>query len=280
MRNLINFIIRIIHWLLFFFFVFLSILLIVQNNHFQRSKYLAVALEVTGNIYAVSGEVESYLNLRKDNADLLKKIAELQNTVYAYEKQLELLVDTNGTSRIEIDSLHSLIYTFMPARVVDNSVSGLDNYIMLNKGYDDGIKTDMGVISSTNSVVGIIMSVSPHFCKVIPILNSKFNLSCMVNGNDNYSGPLVWDGKDSRYSYLQKLPRHAVFETNDTVVTSGYSNVFPKGLPVGVVADFPEQTNDDYASLRIKLFTNFNTLTNVLVIRNSYQEEQKNLQKN
>jgi rod shape-determining protein MreC len=252
----------------------------VQNNHFQRSKYLAVALEVTGNIYAVSGEVESYLNLRKDNADLLKKIAELQNTVYAYEKQLELLVDTNGTSRIEIDSLHSLIYTFMPARVVDNSVSGLDNYIMLNKGYDDGIKTDMGVISSTNSVVGIIMSVSPHFCKVIPILNSKFNLSCMVNGNDNYSGPLVWDGKDSRYSYLQKLPRHAVFETNDTVVTSGYSNVFPKGLPVGVVADFPEQTNDDYASLRIKLFTNFNTLTNVLVIRNSYQEEQKNLQKN
>ncbi|MDR2407660.1 MAG: rod shape-determining protein MreC, partial [Bacteroidales bacterium] len=92
-------------------------------------------------------------------------------------------------------------------------------------------------------------------------------------------GPLVWDGKDPRYTYLQELPRHINFEINDTVVTSGFSGIFPGGLPVGRVVDSQKQKNDDYTSLKIELFANFYTLKDLLIIKNIYKEEQKNLQK-
>jgi rod shape-determining protein MreC len=276
-RNLIQFLLRNIHWLLFFLLVFLSILLIVNNNRFQRSKYLEVAQEVAGNLYSLSSNLEAYMNLKNKNTDLLNRIAELENAVYSYERQLELLTDTSCTREIKIDSIHSLIYAFTPAKVVYNRVSGQENYIALNKGSNDGIEMDMGVISSTG-IVGIIIAVSPHFSLVIPALNSKFHLSCKVKNND-YFGSLVWDGVDPQYTYLQELPRHVNFEINDTVITSSYSAIFPEGLPVGEVVDSRKQKNDDYTSLKIKLFTNFNTLTEALIIRNIYKEEQQNLQK-
>jgi rod shape-determining protein MreC len=161
--------------------------------------------------------------------------------------------------------------------VVYNRVSGQENYITLNKGSKDGIEVDMGVISSAG-IVGIIIAVSPNYSLVIPVLNSKFHLSCKVKNND-YFGSLVWDGEDPRYAYLQELPRHVNFEINDTVITSSYSAIFPEGLPVGKVIDSRKQKNDDYTSLKINLFTNFYTLTEVLIVRNIHKEEQQNLQK-
>jgi rod shape-determining protein MreC len=275
-RNLIQFILKNSYGLLFFLLVFLSTMLIVNNNRFQRSKYLAVAQEVAGVLHDWSSNIEAYMSLKNKNADLLNRIAELENTVYMYEHQLELQTDTAITGRIETDSI-SLIYTFTPARVVYNRVSGQENYITLNKGANDGIEADMGVISSTG-IAGIIIAVSPHFSLAIPVLNSQFHLSCKVKNND-YFGSLVWDGKDPRYAYLQELPRHVNFEINDTVITSSYSAIFPEGLPVGKVIDSRKQKNDDYTSLKIALFTNFNTLTEVLIIRNVRKEEQQNLQR-
>lgn len=277
MRNLINFIVKNIHWLIFFFLIFLSFILIVNNNRFQRSKYLAVIQEVTGKLYSVSGEIESYVNLKNTNADLLNRLAELETLVYAYERQLELLTDTSGVKRIEIDSARTLVFSYTSARVVYNSVSNLENYITLDKGTKDGIESDMGVVSP-RGVVGKIIAVSPHYSLVISILNPKFRLSCMVKSS-NYFGPLVWDGKDPRYTYLEELPRHVDFDINDTIVTSGHSLIFPEGFPIGTIVDSQKQKNDNYNSLKIQLFTNFNTLENVLIVRNSYKEEQKNLQK-
>jgi rod shape-determining protein MreC len=262
--------------MLFFLLVFLSIVLIVNNNRFQRSKYLTVMQEVAGNLYFLSSHVEAYMNLESKNTDLLNKVAELENTVYKYERQLELLTDTSTTKEIETDSTHSSIYTFTPAKVVYNRVSGQENYMTLNKGTNDGIEVDMGVVSSTG-IAGITIDVSANFALVIPVLNSKFQLSCKVKNND-YFGSLVWDGKDPQYAYLQELPLHVHFEINDTIITSSYSAIFPEGLPVGKIVDSQKQKNDDYTSLKIKLFTNFNTLTEVMIIRNTYKEEQQNLQ--
>lgn len=277
MKNLINFIFKNVHWLLFLLLVSLSILLIVNNNRFQRSKYLAIALEVSGRLYSASASVESYMNLREENTNLMRKIADLENTVHAYERQIELLSDTSSGRKIEVDSAHFIIYTFTSAKVVNNSISRIENYILLNKGSEDGIKPDMGVMSH-QGIVGVIMRVSPHFSLVIPVLNPKFRPSGRVKSN-NYFGPLIWDGKDARYTYLQELPRHINFEINDTVVTSGFSGIFPGGLPVGKIVDSMKQKNDNYTSLKIELFANFHTLTDVLIIKNNYREEQQNLQK-
>ncbi|MDR0865292.1 MAG: rod shape-determining protein MreC [Candidatus Symbiothrix sp.] len=277
MKNLFNFIIKNIHWLLFLLLVSGSVFLIVKNNQFQRSKFLAVAQEVTGTVYSVTNGYQAYMNLNSTNTDLLNKIAELETDVYRYRKTIEQLTDSGRTAGFEIDSLNkALIYRFTLARVINNNVSGLENYITLDKGSEDGVEPDMGALSA-NGVVGVVIHTSLHCSVVIPILNPKFKLSCKVK-NNNYSGPLVWNGKDARYANLTELPRHVDFEIGDTVVTSGYSTIFPEGLPVGTIEDSQKQKDDNYTSLKIKLFTNFNTLSEVIIVRNSYQKEQKELE--
>jgi len=276
LRNLFNFIVKNVHWLLFFLLIFFSVLLIVKNNQFQRSKFLSATQEMTGSIYSVSSSFQSYMNLNSANADLLKRVAELETELYTVKRTLELSSDSVQTENMKLDSATVFIYQFLPARVVNSTVLQEDNYLTIDKGSDDGIEEDMGVISE-NGIVGVIMKTSPHFSIVIPILNSKFKLSCKVRYN-NYIGPLVWDGKDSQYTYLTELPRHVDFAAGDTIVTSGYSAVFPEGLPVGSIVSFLKQRDDNYTSLKVRLFTNFNTLRNVLIIKNKYQKEQRRLQ--
>jgi rod shape-determining protein MreC len=238
---------------------------------------LAVAQDVTGSIYSVTSGFQAYMNLSATNHDLLNKITELETKIYQYRKTIELLTDSSRMAGFEIEDVSNTpIYRFTLARVINNNVSNLENYITLDKGSEDGVEPDMGVLS-VNGIVGVVVYTSPHCSVVIPILNSKFKLSSKVK-NNNYSGPLVWDGKDSRYASLMELPRHVDFDIGDTIVTSGYSTIFPEGLPVGTIEDSKKQQNDNYTSLKIKLFTNFNTLNEVIIVENSYQKEQKRLQ--
>jgi rod shape-determining protein MreC len=256
--------------------LFFAVFLLIKNSQFQRSKYLSVAQDITGAIYSATSGVRSYMNLNSANADLLKRVADLETEVYAYKRAVELKDDSVQTASMEMDSSNVFIYRFMPAKVVNNNVSRWENYMTLNRGSEDGIEVDMGVISE-KGIVGVIMETSLHFSKVIPVLNPKFRLSCKVK-NNNYFGPLVWDGNDSRYTYLTELPRHVAFEPGDTIVTSGHSAIFPEGFPVGFIIDSRKQEDDNYNSLKIELFTNFNTLSNVLIVTNRYQKEQINLQ--
>lgn len=236
-----------------------------------------VAHEVTGKINSVTNGIQAYVSLYNTNEELLERIAELEKDVYAYKNAYESLNNFEHSGYVNLDSLEALVYNFIPAKVVYNNIYGSENYIQLNKGEKDGIKPDMGVMSPSG-IVGVVMSVSPHYSVAISVLNPKFQLNCKLK-NKNYFGPLVWDGKDFQYTFLENLPRHAEMIPGDTVITSGFSAFFPEGLPVGVVVDIHKQKNDNYNSAQVKLFADFSTLTNVMIIQNSYKEEQINLQK-
>jgi rod shape-determining protein MreC len=272
LRNLFVFIFKNVHWLLFCIFIYLSVLLIVNNNQFQRSKYLQVMREVTGNIYSVTNRFSAYLYLRSTNTELSERLAKLTAEVYDYRRRLEMLEGDSG----RIDGPHTDLYRFISAQVINNSVSFHENYMTLDKGSDDGIRPDMGVLSP-RGVVGVVVSTSPHFSTVISLLNTKYKLNGKLKHNDYY-GPLVWDGRDSQHSYLTEIPRYAEYQAGDTIVTSGYSTVFPKGIPVGAIVEVQRQQDDNYRTLRIRLFTNFNNLREVLIVDNRLQQEQKELE--
>ena len=277
MRNLVHFIYKNIHWLLFGLLIYLSVFLIVKNNHFQRSKYLQAVQNVTGGIYSVTNRVYSYLHLKSVNAELLQRMAQLEMEVYAYRHRFaDELSNSEPVNFLDIDSL---AYVFIPAQVVMNSISRLDNYLMLNKGSNDGIQRNMGVISA-NGIVGVIDNTSAHFSTVASLLHTKYKPSGMIKNNDSF-GPLVWDGKSVQYTYLTKISRHIVFEPGDTVVTSGHSAVFPKGIPIGTIVDEQKQKqqDDNYKSLRIRLFTDFSRLSDVFIVTNRFQKEQLELEK-
>jgi len=152
----------------------------------------------------------------------------------------------------------------------------LDNYITLDQGSSAGIRPEMGVVDG-NGIVGIVYETSSSYSLVISVLNSKSNISCKIVGSD-YFGYLKWEHGDSRYAYLKDLPRHAEFNLGDTVVTSGFSTVFPEGIMVGTVDDMSDSHDGLSYLLKIKLATDFGKVSDVRVIARNGQQEQKELE--
>lgn len=279
MRKLFDFLLRKRHWLLFILLEIVALALIYRNNAYQRNVIISSANVVTGNIVSAAGFVTSYLNLRNINRELVERNGQLEMQVYELQEQLgKITADTTAFSGFVPDSTEQFPYGFIMAKVVNNSVSNLSNYITINKGWKDGITPDMGVVSG-QGVVGVVSTaVSDHFAVVIPLLNPKFRLSCKVLGS-SYFGSLGWSGKSARYANLDELPRHVEFQKGDTIVTSGFSAVFPAGIMVGTISDFKRQHDDNFYSLEIELSTDFQALNDVRVVSNYQQSEQVNLEK-
>lgn len=271
MRNLLDFLKKYNYWLLFFVLEALSFALLFHYNNYQDSYFFNSANVVTGKFYELSGGIASYFHLKSVNRDLLDRNLELETEVSNLEKVLR----KNQVDSMEIVSLERLprdSYVLYKANVINNSLNLNDNYITIDKGSLAGIRPDMGVIDA-NGVVGIVYETSPHYSVVISILNSKSNISCKIRGS-NYFGSLKWDHSDSQHAYLEDLPKHAQFNLGDTIVTSGYSSVFPEGIMVGTVDDMGDSENGLSYLLKIKLATDFGRISDVRVIaRRGYQEQ-------
>lgn len=278
MRKLLEFLISKRHWLLFIFLEVISFVLIYRNNAYQRNIIFSSANAVSGRIASVSGGVVSYLNLREINRDLSEHNSRLELKILDLQEQLEILkTDTTRFEGSAPDSTdHVFPFDFVMARVIYNSISYISNYITIDKGSKDGIAPDMGVVSD-KGVVGIVSSVSKNMAVVIPVLNPKFNLSCKLKGS-SYFGSMTWNGRSIRYANLEQLPRHVEFAHGDTIVTSGFSTIFPPGVIVGTISSFENDKDDNFYSLEVKLSTDFTSLTNVRVIRNYRQKEQQELE--
>jgi rod shape-determining protein MreC len=272
LKNLFRFIFSNIHWLLFFVLLFASLALLVSNNDFQRSRYLSVTHEIAGRVDAVVGTVGTYLRLRSENDRLLGRVAELETQNRIYRMQIE----TASLPPLVPDSAQPPFqqFRFVPASVVNNSIAQTRNYITINRGSKDGISPDMGALTPQGEVVGIVTSVSDHFAKVMPLLNPKWSMSCKIKTTD-FFGSLVWDGRDPRYSWLCDLPSHAVFTAGDTVVASGYSAVFPEGIPVGVVDEAALRSHGGSTALKVRLLADFSRLRHLLVVENLLRIQQK-----
>jgi len=219
------------------------------------------------------------MNLKSVNSDLIQQIAVLEQELRNTKQEVEVLSKQVRPADVRhLEDIYLNAYSFIPAQVVNNQVAMMDNnYITLNKGTLAGINEDMGVLSPTG-IVGVVVKVTPHFSRVIPILNPKFQPSCKIK-RTNFSGKLSWDGKDPQYSSLKELPQHAEFNIGDTIVTSGFSTFFPEGVPVGTIENTFKSKGENYNSVRVKLFTNFSALSEVLIAVNALKEEQLNIEK-
>jgi len=250
--------------------------LLVRNSEFQRSKYLSVFQEIAGGVYSVSNSVQSYVNLKETNAGLMQRIITLEEEIQVYKNELENLSSQNQLDSINIGT-DQPVYHYIHARVVQNRISEVNNYVTLNKGSNDGITEDMAVVS-VKGIVGVVSNVTKNFSRVMPLINPEYHPTCIIKST-KFFGSLFWDGKDPRYISLRDLPSHASYAVGDTIVTSGYSAIFPEGVLVGVIEESFKRKNEEYNSLKIRLFTDFSTLNEVFIIRNPLREEQIQIEK-
>lgn len=282
MRNLIDFILKNISWFVFILLELVCFYLIFNNNAYQRSIFLSSSHEITGRIYSVSGEVSSYFGLRQQNQDLLERNAQLQNEIFSLKEYInDHLADSISIQAFVKDSLGretSSDYEIILAKVINNSINQINNFIYIKKGSNDGVKEDVGVISE-KGIVGVVRAVSPNFSIIQPILNPDTKFNCRVL-NTNTTGTLIWEGNDPRYATLIDYPKYEKITKGDTIVTSGFSGIFPEGILVGTVGDISSQKNDNnFVNLSVKLSTDFSSLKDVLLIRNKSVEELRNLEK-
>lgn len=276
MREIINFFIRNSKWFVFAIYVIVSIILLVRNNAVHRSIYLSSANRVSASVYDCVENITGFFNLRDNNEDLNRRNAALQAEVTHLRMQLDRLHELHPQDTALLSETLKP-YSFIVAHVIKNSVMKPHNFITINKGSIDGVYPEMGVIDQ-NGVVGVVNVVGNHSARVISLLNPDFRLSCKIKGNESF-GSLVWDGSDPRFAILEELPRHTVFNVGDTVVTSGYSAVFPPEIPVGIIAEKPVSRNENLFELKVKLLTDFTTLKNVQVVVNRMAEEINQLEK-
>lgn len=270
MRNLLEFLAKYNHWFVFLILEVVSMVLLFQYNSYQGSAWFSSANAVTGKLYEWDANVETFFSLTKVNQELTQRNAYLEQEV---QKLSDSLVSVTKDSSIYHRDQFALLrnYRLIPAKVVANSVDKPGNLMTIDKGSADGIHKDMGVISGTG-VVGIVYLVAEHYAIVIPVLNTKSNISCMIQ-NRGYFGYLRWKGGVSDLAYLEEVPRHAHFKLGDYVVTSGYSAVFPPGVRVGRILHVFNSADGLSYRVQLRLSTDFARLRDVCVIEDAAMKE-------
>lgn len=270
MRNLIEFLARQHHWFVFVLLEAISLTLLFSYNNYQSSVWFSSANVVVGRIYDWSSQLEHLFSLTKVNEELTARNIALEEKISDLSEKLTTV--TKDSSYVK-DSLLLPVQEMklIPAKVVSNSIIRPDNLMTINKGSKDGVKKDMGVVCGTG-VVGIVYLVSPQYSVVIPLLNTKSNISCKIE-NREYFGYLIWQGGATDIAYLDDIPRHARFKLNENIVTSGYSSIFPPGIKVGKILHVYNSADGVSYRLSVKLSTNFSTLRDVSVVDNTAMKE-------
>lgn len=271
MKKLFDILKRYDYLLVFVLLVSLSLLLMARTTYYQSSRLAVWTASVVGNWYKGVDGISGYFGLKAENDRLAEENARLR------ARLAESYISYSDSVFSVHDTVFRQRYTYTEARVMKNSWNQQNNYIMIGKGTEQGIKPDMAVISP-DGIVGVVMSASRHFATVMPVLHSDSRNSVKVL-RTGISGSLVWDGKDYRYAQVIDLPTTHQFNDGDTIVTSGLAGDFPEGIPVGYVESAETLKGSGFYKVRIRLATDFNKLDHVYVVDNRFSEEQDKLMK-
>jgi rod shape-determining protein MreC len=220
----------------------------------------------------INGHITSfmqYLHLREVNTSLAEENAKLKN-------QLDWFLSRDTLVRSErLDTTKGMRYSYTMAQVVNNSTSKQHNYITLNRGAAQGVRPEMGVVTS-DGIVGVVLSTSRNYSLVLSMLNLNFKVSARLK-RTGYFGSLSWDGKDARYMNLSDIPQQAKIKVGDSVETSNYSTIFPEGIYIGSVESYKVQGGNFY-QLRVRLQNDFKRLRYVHLITDFKKAEKQKLE--
>ena len=273
MNNLLNFFVKHSSWFVFIIYVIASCVLLFRDNPYQQSVYLTSANALSATVYEGMSTVTDYFHLKGINDDLQRRNALLEQELVAMRAEvtdLRLLLPDTAQMQPRLRQ-----FDYVLAHVISNSIAQTNNYITINRGSADGVKPEMGVVDK-NGVVGIVNVVGRHSARVISLLNPHMRLSCKLRGSE-YFGSMVWAGKSPGMAVLEELPTHLQYAGGDTIVTSGYSAVFPEGIIVGTVEGRARDDSESFVSLKVRLTTNFSQLSTVRVMTNNLADELREL---
>ena len=258
MQQIVNFIIRNKTFLLFLLLFSIAMLFTIQSHSYHKSKFINSANFLTGGIYKSANNISQYFNLKTKNEILAEENSRLNSVLFS-------VIDS--TDSFFIDSLSfGVSYKFNTAKIIKNSYSASNNVLLINKGSNDSIKEDFGVINS-KGIIGIIDNTSRNYATIISILSTTSKISAQLK-KTNHFGTLSWNSKSAMFAQLTDIPKIAPVTIGDTIITSGRSAIFPKGIPIGTIENFNLDDAENYYKINLKLFNDMTNLGHVYIIDN------------
>ena len=272
MQQILSFFFKNKHFLLFLLLETIAIIFTIQSHSFHKSKFVNSANFITGGIYNRINNVKEFILLKKENTRLAQENVELKNLL-----NLRGITDSTVSTTVIDTAKFYQKYSYIAAKVINNEYRKSNNYLTLNKGSLNGIKSDMGVINSVG-IVGITKSTSKNYTTVLSVLNVNYQINVRLVRSDHF-GSLSWDNKDYKTVQLLYLPIQASIKIGDTLITGGKSTIFPEGIPVGTIKSF-DTNNNNYENISVTLFNDMSALSYVEIIDNLDKKEIKDLEEN
>ncbi|MCD7963948.1 MAG: rod shape-determining protein MreC [Rikenellaceae bacterium] len=242
-----------------------------DSSGYNQARTLNIANNLTGNIYSAFADVRQYFYLGKENKRLTEEVAGLRAELSRYEDESRFFSDI-----ILPESL--AVYSYMTAKIINNSLNRAENFMTLNKGSRDGVKINSAVISD-GAIAGYVMDCDNKFSVAISVLNTKFKTSGKLKGKNNSSGSVFWDAKHYDEMVFTEIPKYAEIAVGDTVITTEFSSRFPEGIHIGTVKSF-ELINGTYYEARLEIMAKMGGLNNVVLVYYNDMDEKISLEEN
>lgn len=270
MYKLIEFLRRIHVVLLFIIIEAIALNYYAHSSFYTQAKILSRANSVVGGLQRSVFSVKHFFRLRSENEILSARVAELENRLALYqERESNIATDTLSLALVDSTYVEQFTqYTYLPARIISNTINRNRNFITLNRGRQHGIMADMAVITPDGSMVGYVADCSDSYSVVISILNTDFTTSGKISGDEHF-GSITWSGHTPHKVQMSELTKYAEFEIGAPVVSSGLSHIFPEGVKIGYVESFEENENQTSFDVVVRLAADMTKISNVLVIGNN-----------
>ena len=241
-----------------------AIVMLNHNNSMQRLWTMRLSHGFMAKTWGFTQKVRGYFSLAGQNEELALENHRLREMIREYE-------DAAKATDISLQSVardDGFVYT--PAQIIKSGTNSQHNYLILDKGSEDGIVQNSGIISS-KGVIGIVDAVSRHYSYAISFLNTEVNISSRLGGTGAV-GPLAWDGKNTDGAILKEIPLQYRYSPGDTVYTSGYLVIFPPDIPLGTAGD-ASIINGATNEITVNLFQDYTALKFVTIVRNTRAAE-------
>jgi rod shape-determining protein MreC len=256
MQNLLEFLSRNGVFLVFIGLEVLCFNLVIRNNQRQSEIYHETTMAFTASMQKRVSSITDYWALGSVNDSLRMENARLREDLL---NNKTATISPGSAGREPFERFQTI-----PANVIQNSVGLRNNYITLDKGVGSGIKPGMGVIS-LHGPVGIVVAATRGFSKVMSLLHSNSSVSASLKSKGHF-GSLKWRTADPRIMELEAIPKHAQLMVGDTVVTSGYSRIFPPDIMIGIVDTFWLPRGSNFYRARVKLSNDMGSLHSAYII--------------
>ncbi len=264
MRNLFELLWKNQFFLLFIILEIASIILISHSYSYHNAIAYNTTSDISGSVFSTYSDITEYFNLKNENKLLSEENAMLRNKL----PSSFLLTDTQYVYR---DSL----FIYIPAKIVSNSISKSNNFIITDKGRKQGITKEMGVVSSTG-IAGVVIDVSNNYSIIMSMLHKNMRVSARVKSSGQLVS-VIWDTNDYHFGSVIDIPSQIILNKGDTIVTSGNSLIFPEGIIIGTIVYHNKDNNKKLSKALLKYATDFATIKHVYIIDNLMKTEQDSL---